>query len=79
MRITHITTRVLSTPADNFLVVGLPAPTDTREFVTLELGTDEGLAGLARAVSCWCRTSRDSDWPSIRRRSSATRLAERHA
>jgi L-alanine-DL-glutamate epimerase-like enolase superfamily enzyme len=46
MKITHVTTRVLRTPADNPLVVGLPAPTDTREFVTLELGTDEGLVGL---------------------------------
>src|SRR6266571_3620843 len=46
MKITHVTTRALRTPADNPLVVGLPAPTDTREFVTLELGTDEGLVGL---------------------------------
>jgi L-alanine-DL-glutamate epimerase-like enolase superfamily enzyme len=46
MKITHVTTRVLRTPADNPLVVGLPAPTDTREFVTLELGTDEGLVGV---------------------------------
>jgi L-talarate/galactarate dehydratase len=46
MKITHVTTRVLRTPADNPLVVGLPAPTDTREFVTLELGTDQGLIGL---------------------------------
>jgi len=46
MKITHVTTRILSTPADNPLVVGLPAPTDTREFVTLELGTDQGLVGL---------------------------------
>ena len=46
MRITHVTTRVLRTPADNPLVVGLPTPTDTREFVTLELGTDQGLVGL---------------------------------
>src|SRR6266540_161270 len=46
MKITHVTTRVLNTPADNPLVVGLPAPTDTREFVTLELGTDEGPVGL---------------------------------
>src|ERR671923_746314 len=46
MKITHVTTRVLRTPADNPLVVGLPAPTDTREFVTLELGTDEGLTGV---------------------------------
>ena len=46
MKITHVTTRVLRTPADNPLVVGLPAPTDTRDFVTLELGTDQGLVGL---------------------------------
>src|SRR5262245_54756859 len=46
MKITHVTTRVLRTPADNPLVVGLPAPTDTREFVTLELGTDQGLIGI---------------------------------
>ncbi len=46
MKITHVTTRVLRTPADNPLVVGLPAPTETREFVTLELGTDQGLVGL---------------------------------
>jgi L-alanine-DL-glutamate epimerase-like enolase superfamily enzyme len=46
MKITHVTTRVLSTPADNPLVVGLPAPTDTREFVALELGTDQGLVGI---------------------------------
>src|SRR5687768_18513802 len=46
MKITHITTRVLRTPADNRFVVGLPAPTDTREFVTLELGTGQGLVGI---------------------------------
>ena len=46
MKITHVTSRVLRTPADNPLVVGLPAPTDTREFVTLELGTDQGAVGL---------------------------------
>src|SRR5260370_29854054 len=46
MKITHVTPRVLRPPADNPLVVGLPALTDTREFVTLELGTDQGLVGL---------------------------------
>ena len=46
MKVSHVTTRVLRTPGDNPLVVGLPAPTDTREFVTLELGTDPGLVGL---------------------------------
>ena len=30
MKITHVTTRVLSTPADNPLVVGLPAPPTRR-------------------------------------------------
>src|SRR5215470_9749540 len=34
MKITHVTTRILRTPAD------------TREFVTLELGTDQGLTGV---------------------------------
>ena len=46
MKITHVQTHVLRTPAGNPLVVGLPAPTDTREFVTVELGTDQGLTGL---------------------------------
>jgi L-alanine-DL-glutamate epimerase-like enolase superfamily enzyme len=46
MKITHVATRILSTPADNPLVIGLPKPTETREFVTLELGTDEGLVGI---------------------------------
>jgi len=46
MKVTHVTTRILRTPADNPLVVGLPAPTDTREFVTLELYTDQGLVGI---------------------------------
>ncbi len=46
MKITHVTSRVLRTPADNPLVVGLPEPTDTPEFVTLEPGTDQGLVGF---------------------------------
>src|SRR2546430_5985764 len=46
MKIPHVPTRVLRPPADNPLVIGLPAPTDTREFVTLELGTDQGLVGV---------------------------------
>ena len=39
MKVTQVKTRVLQTPADNPLVVGLPPTTETREFVTLELGT----------------------------------------
>ena len=46
MKITHVTTRILRMPADNPLVVGLPPTTETREFVTLELGTDQGLVGI---------------------------------
>ena len=45
MKLTKSTTRVLSTPADNPLVVGVPQP-GTREFVTLELDTDEGIQGI---------------------------------
>jgi L-talarate/galactarate dehydratase len=46
MKITGFTSQIVSTPADNPLVVGLPERNDTREFVTLELQTDEGLVGL---------------------------------
>jgi L-alanine-DL-glutamate epimerase-like enolase superfamily enzyme len=46
MKITHVTTRVIRTPADNPLVVGLPPTSETRDFVTLELGTDQGLVGI---------------------------------
>src|SRR5262245_15019952 len=41
MKITQVNTRALRTPADNPLVVGMPAPTDQREYVTLELGHDQ--------------------------------------
>ena len=47
MRITNATTRVLQTPADNPLVVGIEQP-GVREFVTLELNTDEGITGVGR-------------------------------
>lgn len=46
MKITHCATHIVSTPADNPLVVGLPTRNDTREFVTLDLGTDDGLVGI---------------------------------
>src|SRR5918998_696796 len=46
MQVTHVTTRMLRTPADNPLVVGLPVGNETREFVTLELGTEEGVEGI---------------------------------
>jgi L-alanine-DL-glutamate epimerase-like enolase superfamily enzyme len=45
MQVTQVKTRILQTPADNPLVVGLPVE-GTREFVTLELGTDEGIEGI---------------------------------
>lgn len=46
MKITHITSRVLRTPADNRLAPGVPVGNATREFVTLELQTDQGIAGI---------------------------------
>ena len=46
MIVTHATSRVLRTPADNPLVVGVPADGATRDFVTLELDTDEGIQGV---------------------------------
>lgn len=45
MKVTQWKTRVLQTPADNPLVVGVPQP-GTREFVLLELDTDEGIQGI---------------------------------
>jgi L-alanine-DL-glutamate epimerase-like enolase superfamily enzyme len=46
MRVTGYTTHLVKMPADNPLVVGLPERHDTREFVTLELQTDQGLVGV---------------------------------
>jgi L-alanine-DL-glutamate epimerase-like enolase superfamily enzyme len=51
MKITHVKTRILSTPADNRLVTDAlgadtPAPWGTREFVTVEVMTDEGVEGI---------------------------------
>src|SRR5438045_3008139 len=46
MKATPVTTRIPRLPAPNPLVVGLPGTTETREFVTLELGTDQGLVGI---------------------------------
>jgi L-alanine-DL-glutamate epimerase-like enolase superfamily enzyme len=46
MKVSHVTTRLIRTPADNPLVVGIDVGTATREFVTLELGTDQGLVGV---------------------------------
>src|SRR4051794_24423515 len=46
MKITQVITRVVSTPADSPLVFDQPASGETLEFVTLELGTDEGLVGV---------------------------------
>ena len=46
MRVTQATSRVLRTLADNPLVVGVPTGGATRDFVTLELDTDEGIQGI---------------------------------
>ena len=46
MKVSHVTTRLIRTPADNPLVVGIDRGNATRDFVTLELGTDQGLVGI---------------------------------
>jgi L-alanine-DL-glutamate epimerase-like enolase superfamily enzyme len=46
MKLTHVTTRLLRTPADNPLTPDIDPGGATRDFVTLELGTDQGLVGL---------------------------------
>src|SRR5215210_830350 len=46
MKITHVTTRIVSTPADSPLVFDQPPTDEKHDFVTLELGTDQGLVGV---------------------------------
>ena len=45
MKVSNWTTRVLQTPDVNPLIVGVDQP-GAREFVTLELDTDEGVQGI---------------------------------
>ena len=51
MKVTHVKTRIIRTPADNPLVIGIPVGNATREFVTLELGTDAGVEGMGEGHS----------------------------
>ncbi len=46
MKITQAKTRILRTPTDNPLVEGISQGNETRDFVTLELDTDEGIQGI---------------------------------
>ncbi len=46
MKITQVTTRIVKTPGDSPLVFDQPPATSTFDFVTLELGTDQGLVGV---------------------------------
>jgi L-alanine-DL-glutamate epimerase-like enolase superfamily enzyme len=46
VKITNVTTRIVKTPGDSPLVFDQPAATATFDFVTLELGTDQGLVGV---------------------------------
>jgi L-alanine-DL-glutamate epimerase-like enolase superfamily enzyme len=46
VKITDVTTRVLSMPAESPLVFGRPEAVARHDFVTLELGTDQGLVGV---------------------------------
>src|SRR4051812_49741672 len=46
MKISKVTTRIVKTPGDSPLVFDQPPATSTFDFVTLELGTDDGLVGV---------------------------------
>ena len=50
MKVTHVKTRIIRTPADNPLVVGIPVGNATREFVTVELGTDGWIQNIEGAI-----------------------------
>src|SRR3954470_5460013 len=45
MKINKVSTRIVKTPGDSPLVFDQPPATATFDFVTLELGTDQGLTG----------------------------------
>ncbi|MFQ6029656.1 MAG: hypothetical protein ACE5Q6_19435, partial [Dehalococcoidia bacterium] len=46
MKITQARTRILRTPSDYPLVEDIPLSDTTRDFITLELDTDEGIQGI---------------------------------
>jgi len=46
VKITQVTTYIVKTPGDSPLVFDQPPATTTFDFVTLELGTDQGLVGV---------------------------------
>ena len=46
MKITHIHSQIVKLPADESLADGPSTPGSTRDFVTLTIGTDEGVEGI---------------------------------
>ena len=46
MKISKVQTQIMRVPADEALAGGPTPPGATREFVTLRLGTDEGIEGM---------------------------------
>ena len=46
MKVTQVESRIIQTPAHSPLVIGLPPDNATREFVTVEVRTDEGVEGI---------------------------------
>ena len=46
MKVSQVNARILQTPADSPLVLGLPPDNATREFVTVEILTDDGIEGI---------------------------------
>jgi L-alanine-DL-glutamate epimerase-like enolase superfamily enzyme len=46
MKIQHVRARMLSTPADNYLAEGIDFGRATREFVSVEVDTGEGIEGV---------------------------------
>jgi L-alanine-DL-glutamate epimerase-like enolase superfamily enzyme len=46
MKVAQVTSRIIQTPADSPLVIGLPPDNATREFVTVEVRTDDGVEGV---------------------------------
>ena len=46
MKITHVKSQIVKLPGDEPLADGPATPGSTRDFVTLTIGTDEGVEGI---------------------------------
>ena len=51
MKIARARARLIDKPGDHPLVIGLPPDGSKRQFITLEMETDDGIEGIGRATA----------------------------